>query len=280
MNYIEEWLNHLLVNEGKSKNTVFNYQRDIIELFEYLDKDVNEIKKQDIDKFIVYLNKKGNSVSSRSRKISAIKSFFNYLEDNEIISNNPAKKIKKPKLPKKQPKYLTVEEAYRLLDVIFDNRDKAIVLLFLNTGLRLSELINIDITDIKDDILIVEGKGNKERYIPLTTACINSINKYLEERPSTEEKALFLSNRGKRINERTIQKMIKKYIRRAGLDENYSVHTLRHSWATIMLEQGASIRDIQEMLGHSNITTTQIYTHITHNRKKEIVNRNPLGRVN
>lgn len=278
MNYIEEWLNHLLVNEGKSKNTVFNYQRDITELFEYLNKDVNEIKKQDIDKFIVHLNKKGNSVSSRSRKISSIKSFFNYLKDNEIINDNPAEKIKKPKLPKKQPKYLTLDEAKKLLNVIFNKRDKAIVTLLLNTGLRLSELVNIDVADIKGDTLKLNGKGGKEREIPLTPSCIDAINQYLEIRPNY--KPLFLSNRGNRINKRTVQKLVKKYIKKAKLNEEYSVHTLRHTCATLLLESDVDIRTIQEILGHERISTTEIYTHVSSKRKRMAVNRNPLGRVN
>jgi len=204
---------------GKSQNTINNYKIDLNLLFNYLDNQninrIADVKLQDLLGFIAFCNKRGDANSTRSRRVSSIKSFFKYLSTKaKIIKENPAIELEHPKLNKRNPEYLTLNEAKKLLKVI-DGKDKvrdyAIITLFLNCGLRLSELVSIDIDKIKGDTLTVVGKGNKERTIYLNEACVQAIEDYLKVRPKVDTKALFVSERKQRMSYRTIQDMIKKY---------------------------------------------------------------------
>jgi integrase/recombinase XerD len=304
---LNDFLGYLYTVKGKSLNTIDGYKVDLRLFLKYIKKikynlkneiddidisDVNaELIKQiilsDIYSFINYVSiKRQNSTYARARKIAAIRSFFNYLETKaKIIKENPARELESPKINKRHPVYLTLEQSKKLLDSIKGRnkeRDVAIITLFLNCGLRLSELVSIDISKIKGDTLTVVGKGNKERTVYLNKACIKAINSYLAVRPKdgvVDKDALFLSERKKRIDKRTVEKLVKKYIISAGLlNDKYTPHKLRHTAATLMYKYGkVDIRALQHILGHESVSTTQIYTHIDDEILRDAVKSNPLS---
>ena len=260
---------------------------------------IKKIKLDDIHAFIAFLtNEYHSKATTRARKISTIRIFFNYLANKaSLIEINPAQNLETPKLDKRLPKYLSLEDSKRLLDVASheDNRnaerDYAIITLFLNCGLRLSELVGINVKDIdfSECKLNVIGKGNKERTIYLNKACMNALTEYLDVRPKegikhdkkNSEKALFLSERKERISNRTVQYIVYKELELAGLDtRKYSVHKLRHTAATLMYQYGnVDIRALQELLGHESISTTEIYTHVSNDQVRSAVERNPLANI-
>lgn len=237
-----------------------------------------------------------SSPATRARKISSLRVFFKYLTSKaKILEINPAQDLETPKLGRRMPKYLSLEESKKLLNVTQDEtnrnniRDYAIITLFLNCGMRLSELVNINIKDIdfSESKMTVIGKGNKERTIYLNKACLNAINSYLAIRPHDKVKydsrdALFLSERKERISNRSVQDIVKKELGKAGLDtKKYSVHKLRHTAATLMYQYGdVDIRALQELLGHESISTTEIYTHVNDERVRNAVESNPLSNFN
>lgn len=307
---LEDFLNYIETIKGKSENTVKEYFFDLRTLLRFLklryklvDKNIpfDEIDISDVDEtiirrvtlqdlyaFISFVDKdRNNKNNAKARKVASIRSFFKYLTTKiKIISENPALDLESPKTSVRHPVHLTLEEAENLLDSIdgsFKERDYAIITLFLNCGLRLSELVSIDIDKIKGDTLTVVGKGNKERTIYLNEACLQAISDYLRVRPTDGVKtpnALFLSNRKSRISNKTVQYLVKKYIKEAGLDtETYSTHKLRHTAATLMYKYGnVDIRALQQILGHENVSTTQIYTHIDDERLRKAVKSNPLSK--
>ena len=309
---LEDYLNYMETIKGKSPNTVKEYRYDLRTFFRFLkirykvvnknldfdqipidDINVEFIKKvtiQDLYAYISYVDKnKGNGNYAKARKVASIRSFFNYLCSKvKLIDTNPAEDLEFPKISGRQPVYLTLEQSINLLNTVnfnknefFRKRDFAIITLFLNCGLRLSELVSIDINKIKNDTLTVIGKGNKERTIYLNEACIDAINNYLEVRyKDTDEKALFLSKRRNRMSTRAVQHMVDKYLQLSGLDTSvYSTHKLRHTAATLMYKYGnVDIRALQEILGHESVSTTQIYTHIDDDRLRKAVESNPLSK--
>ncbi len=312
-NLLDDFLDYMKSTKGASESTVKEYYYDIRLFLRFLkqrrglakDIEFNEIdiedvgiemlssvKKQDIYAFNAFLEKTRN-VSNRTkyRKVSSIRAFFNYLSTKiDVIEYNPIENIDMPKLEKTLPQYLDLNEAISLLETInkaekkepYKSRDYAIATLFLNCGMRLSELSSIDLKDIsKDNTLRVLGKGNKERTIYLNKACQNALDIYLKNRPKVDTDALFLSMRNTRISNRAIQHMIEKYIIETGLDpKKYTVHKLRHTAATLMYQYGnADIRSLQEILGHESITTTQIYTHVRSEQLKQTIDSNPLAIV-
>ena len=246
--------------------------------------------------FLAYLTKNYNSkATTRSRKVSSLRVFFKYLTQKKLIAINPAQDLETPKIGKRLPKYLTLEDSKKLLYVASEEdtrntkRNFAITTLFLNCGMRLSELVGINIKNIAFDEcqMTVIGKGNKERTIYLNKACINAIEDYLKVRPKTNfansdaEKALFLSERRQRISRRMVQQIIYDELRKAGLDsDKYSVHKLRHTAATLMYQYGqVDIRALQELLGHESISTTEIYTHVSNQQVRDAVEKNPLANL-
>lgn len=305
----QDFLSYMDTIKGKSAKTIREYHYDLRSFFRFLklhyrliplDSDLSTITITDIDiefikkislsdlyAYMSYLSlDKSNKVTSRARKVASLRSFFNYLSTKaKVLEVNPAKELESPKLGKRIPKYLNVEESKQLLNAIDgDNkeRDFAIITLFLNCGMRLSELISINLSQIKDDKLTVLGKGNKERTIYLNQASKNALNEYLRVRPKDnlkDKNALFLSEQRKRISPRTVQYIVKKYIIAAGLDpEKISPHKLRHTAATLMYQYGnVDIRSLQEILGHESVSTTEIYTHINKDQLKDAVNKNPLA---
>ncbi|MGF7397147.1 tyrosine recombinase XerC [Thermoanaerobacterium thermosaccharolyticum] len=308
---LEEFLNYFSTIKARSPNTVKAYEYDLVLFFRFIkvrknlssDSDFDQIDISDVDISLVesidlndlyaYLSfvthERSNTPPARARKVASLRSFYNYLyAKRKVITKNPALELESPKLGIRQPVYLTLDESMKLLDSIdgpFKERDYAIITLFLNCGLRLSELANINISDIKDDKLTVIGKGNKQRTVYLNDACISAINEYLKVRPHDgvkDKKALFLSKRLQRISIKTIQYIVKKHLKDANLDgKKYSTHKLRHTAATLMYRYGkVDIRTLQRLLGHSNVSTTQIYTHVDDSQLRDAVSRNPLSELN
>lgn len=229
----------------------------------------------------------GLSPAARARKISSIRAFFKYLtEKANLFELNPVAHLESPALRQALPRYLSVEDSMKLLDHVegaYAARDYCILTLFLNCGLRVSELAGIDLNDIQGNTVRVLGKGNKERMLALSNACTDAIAQYLPQRvtPNARDKnALFISKQRNRINVQTIKWLVKKYLDRAGLDSTkYSAHKLRHTAATLMYQNGVDIRTLQNVLGHTNLDTTMIYTHIDDVNIREAAERNPLANV-
>ncbi len=308
---IEDFLSYLETIKGKSQNTTSAYKYDLVLFMRFLkirrkiyasDFPLNEIDISDIDDlfmksinlsdlygFLAFAaNIRGNKSHARARKVACLRSYFKYLHTKvHLIDDNPTIELETPKTGERQPIHLTLEESRTLLDSISSEnteRDYAIITLFLNCGLRLSELCSIDINRIKGDTLAVVGKGNKERTVYLNDACRLAIDSYLKIRPRDQIKdrqALFLSERKQRISKRTVQYIVKNQLEKAGLNiEKYSAHKLRHTAATLMYKHGnVDIRALQQILGHENISTTQIYTHLDDDRLRKAVKSNPLSDV-
>lgn len=291
--------------KGKSVNTIKEYALDLHVFFQFMKQykgldnpeDISDLNFEfvktiqlvDLYAYLTYMaEERQNIATTRARKVACLRSYFKYMSSKaKYIDDNPAKELDSPKTKQSLPRYLDLEESKKLLaSVEGENkyRDYAILTLFLNCGLRLSELVNINISDFKDDILIVTGKGNKERVIYLNEACLSAVRNYLRVRPTDnviDKKALFLSNRLTRISNKTVQWLVKKYIKSAGLDESkYSVHKLRHTAATLMYKYAnTDLRTLQEILGHNQLATTQIYTHIDDAQRRNAVKNNPLSQI-
>ncbi len=229
----------------------------------------------------------GIEASARARKLSSIKSFFKYLTvRTKQLQENPVADFEYPKLRKSLPKYLTLEESSRLLQAVSgknEKRDYAILMLFLNCGIRRSELVNLNLTDVYEDRIRVIGKGNKERFVYFGTACRKAIDDYLTERQNKElsdNRALFGSRENNRITVTAVHRLVKKALLQAGLDSTqFSAHKLRHTAATMMLSGGVDVKTVQEVLGHENLNTTQIYTHIENTELKIAAEANPISKL-
>jgi len=306
---MSDFLEYLLSIKGKSEKTVNEYFLDLRTFYRFLVKRfklsidvdnfeeidislvtldlIKKIKIMDLHSFIAYVDReRNNSNRTKARKIACLRSYFKYLYSIvKLIPENPALNLETPKSNSRLPVALTLDESKELLSSISglnEKRDYAIIMLFLNCGLRLSELISIDIDKIKGDTLTVVGKGNKERTIYLNEVCLNALHDYLQVRHDPKpgsENALFISNRKTRISQKGVQHMLDKYLVEAGLSgKHYSPHKLRHTAATLMYQYGhVDIRALQEILGHENISTTQIYTHINKEQLRDAVKQNPLN---
>ena len=229
----------------------------------------------------------GISASSRARKLSAIKSFYKYLTiRTKLLQENPVADLEYPKLRKSLPKYLTLEQSAALLKAVSgtnEKRDYAILMLFLNCGIRRSELVGLNVSDVYEDRIRVVGKGNKERFVYFGSACRKAIDAYMEIRSKvilTDNRALFGSRNGNRISTDAVHRLVKKALLQAGLDATqFSAHKLRHTAATMMLSGGVDVKTVQEVLGHENLNTTQIYTHIENTELKLAAEANPLSKL-
>jgi site-specific recombinase XerD len=229
----------------------------------------------------------GVSASTRARKLSAIKSFYKYLTvRTKQLADNPVADLEYPKLRKSLPKYLTLDQAARLLRSVSgtnEKRDYAILMLFLNCGIRRSELVGLNISDVYEDRIRVVGKGNKERIVYFGSACHKAIDAYMEERRNivlTDNRAMFGSRNGNRISVTAVHRLVEKALLKAGLDATqFSAHKLRHTAATMMLSGGVDVKTVQEVLGHENLNTTQIYTHIESTELKIAAEANPLSKL-
>jgi len=294
---IQSYEDYLTIIQEKASSTAYVYTVDIMLFIDYLktkdkylDLEVDEhfiklIDLKDLYGFLSYVKKdRDNSSFARARKIAAIKSFFKYCETKlKILDSNPCIELEVPKQPSKQIYYLTLEESESLLkDIIGRNkkRDLAILTLFLNCGLRLSELCNIKIKDMKGDMLVVRGKGDKDRTVYLNEQCIECIDIYKEERKHIKHSYLFLSERKTQVSKRMVQYIVRNNIAATGLDTSkYSTHKLRHTAATLLYKHSkVDIRTIQKILGHKNIGTTQVYTHVDDEDLRKAIKSNPLNK--
>jgi integrase/recombinase XerD len=278
---LNEFAFFLSVEKGLSSNTIASYQFDLKKFFNFLnEKKIADVKSVDrivLEEFINYLNLSEVSLRSQSRYLSSLRTFFRFLIEKNIINSNPVEKIESPKIRRALPNVLTVEEVLQILNSVpTDNcigiRDRAILETLYACGLRISELINLKQRDIlkEQEILIVFGKGSKERIVPIGSSALQWINLYQQKCRSSFEKIgsdskdiLFLNKFGKKFSRMGIWKIIRSYALLVGLENKVHPHIFRHSFATHLIEGGADIRIVQEMLGHSDISTTQIYTHIT-----------------
>lgn len=312
-----EFLNYLENVKGKSINTIKGYSVDLGLFFKFLkvykglennielekieeveisdlgDNFIKNISLSDIYAFLAFLEKvRNNSAYARARKVATLKSFFKFLNSKiKLIDENPTVELESPKINKRHPVYLTLDQSITVLNSMDKEnknyyRDYCILTLFLNCGMRLSELCNIEIEKIKGDTLTIIGKGNKERTVYLNEASIAAIENYLKNRKdlkATEEakKYLFLSSKYRPINKRSVEILVKKHIENAGFkDQKYTPHKLRHTAATLMYKYGnVDIRSLQNILGHENISTTQIYTHVDDETLREAVKTNPLANI-
>lgn len=274
--YISEFLSYLELNLNYSNNTIKSYDNDLRKISAYFGKkDLLNLTIKDIEKYLNTLNEL--APSSISHNISSLKTFYNYLVKVGKCNINPMSGIKQPKLGTHLPTYLTIEEVERLLDIEietpFDARNKAILELMYATGLRISEVVSLEFNNIDYDECIVRvmGKGSKERIVPINDIALECLKDYIENyRPlmikNNMNNYLFLNNHGNIMTRQGVFKVLKKECLLKGITKNVSPHTLRHTFATHLLENGADLRIIQELLGHSDIATTQIYTHLTNER--------------
>ena len=274
--YIADFLSYLELDLNYSDNTIKSYDNDLSKLADfYPKKDLLKLSIHDLEKYINTLN--DLAPTTVSHNISSIKTFYSYYTKINKISNNPSDALKQPKIGKHLPDYLTEDEIDKLLDIKietpFDARNKAILELMYGTGLRISEVISLEFNniDFEDCIVRVIGKGSKERIVPINDYALEALKTYVEDyRPSMLKKNinnyLFLNNHGKQMTRQGIFKMIKAECDKKNIDKDISPHTLRHTFATHLLMNGADLRVIQELLGHSDISTTQIYTHLTNEK--------------
>lgn len=313
---VVDFLNYLETIKGKSPNTIKGYEIDLTLFFRFLkiykglitddSLDFSEIDIRDIDNsfvrkikltdlyaFLSFAEKqRENGSYARARKVAALKSYFKFLNGKaKIIDDNPTLELESPKINKRHPVYLSLDESVNLLSSLDkDNknyyRDYCILTLFLNCGMRLSELCSIKLDKIKGDTLTIIGKGDKERTVYLNEACLKAIDNYLAVRDTSkctpeDKEYLLLSSRFKPINKRTVELLVKKHIFNSGLsNEKYTPHKLRHTAATLMYKHGnVDIRSLQSILGHENISTTQIYTHVDEEILRDAVNSNPLSKL-
>ena len=273
---LENYRNYLKYERAYSDNTVGAYMNDLNKYEEFLKKDILESDTEELEKYLKYI--KNLESTTVAHKITSIKSYFNYNIKRGIVSVNPADKVSRPKLTKHLPEYLTEEEVGKLLDVEvrspYDYRNKTILELLYSSGIRISELVNIKTPnyDSEECLIRIMGKGSKERIVPLGDYAVNIMNDYMNNyRPLINKKHtdyVFINNRGDKISRQFIFKVIKKEALKKGIKKDISPHTLRHTFATHLLKNGADLRIIQELLGHENISTTQIYTHVTNNKLK------------
>lgn len=311
---IRDFLTYNETIKGKSTRSVNEYYLDLQTFFRYLllvrgivpdNTDFEKISIETVDldliktvtisdlyAFIVYCkDERGNNASTRARKTSTLRIFFKYLSSQvHLLETNPAEMLDSPKVKQSLPKHLTLEDSLELLNAVEGpnkERDYCIITLFLNCGMRLSELCGLNLSDIHEDgTMRLLGKGNKERIVYINDACKAALKNYIAVRPndgviSTDKNALFISRNRKRISNKTVQHIVKTYLAKAGLgDRGLSTHKLRHTAATLMYQHGnVDIRVLKDILGHANLGTTQIYTHISDNQIKNAIESNPLSKV-
>ena len=281
--YIDDFSDYLKIDKNYSANTIESYIRDIRNFLEYTDKEILDISKKDIDNYILHVLPKYNE-SSINRIIASIKSFYKYLSIYKGYINI-SEDVESLKRKKTLPKYLSIEEVDNLLDIkletAFDYRNKAILELLYATGLRATELVNLDLNniDLSNMVVNVYGKGSKERIVPLSHVAINYLDLYINKyrsmlfvKKQKPTDSLFLNNHGNRMTRQGLYKIIGEIAKQKKIDKEITPHVLRHSFATHLIECGADIRSVQELLGHENVVTTEIYTHLANNFIKDNYN--------
>ncbi len=281
--YIEKFTRYLEVEKNYSSHTVLNYRLDLEDFKKFLGGiDLEKIDYLTLRKYLALLKERNLRMRTVGRHISTLRSFFKFLTRDGYLKTNPILMLSSPKPEKHLPSFMTEQEVARLIESAFAKdekderglRDRAVLETFYSTGVRISELAGLNVEDIDfiGGIAKVMGKGKKERIAPIGDAAILCIRKYLERR-KRESDVLFLNKSGKRISVRGIRDIVKKYILRAGIKQGVSAHTFRHSFATHLLNRGADLRTVQELLGHANLSTTQIYTHLTTEKLKSVYDK-------
>jgi integrase/recombinase XerC len=294
---IEIFTRWLEVEKGYSSHTVSGYKRDILEFYSTLKKDsrVDSVSVLEIRKFVVGLHGR-NSGATVARKLSALRTFFRFAQREKRITVDPVTSIVGPKVGRFIPVFLTVDETFALLEApassdTYMARDRAILELLYSTGMRVSELVSRDLVDLdfKEEMLTVRGKGDKERLVPVGAPAIEAVKNWLAQRNqlielragrgrTVEKEALFLNGRGGRLSVRSVERMVKAYGEKAGILQMVTPHALRHSFATHLLEMGADLRSVQELLGHASLSTTQRYTHLTLDHLSDVYDKaHPLA---
>ena len=309
--YLRDFLFYMLTIRGRSPKTVNAYYVDLRTFLRYIrmvkesgytNTEFTEIPTQDIGIDVIQritlsdiyeflnftLSERQNNAKTRSRKVSSLRSFYKYLTTKAgLLEENIVKDLEVPTAKKAMPKYLTLEESMELManvDTSFSQRDYCIIALFLNCGMRLSELVGINLQDIRGNTVKLLGKGNKERIVYLNESCIFALEQYVSVRkspPGPDRNALFLSSRGQRLTPRRVQQIVNECLRAAGLDgKGYSPHKLRHTAATLMYQHGnVDIRVLKEILGHANLATTEIYTHVSNKQIENAATSSPLSKI-
>lgn len=291
--YILKFIEELMYEKKYSNHTISGYSKDLDIFLEYLNendiKRYSDVEYQDIRLFINYLFDLKYNNKTISRIISSLRSFFKFLKANDYIKSNPMLLVSNPKLEKKLPKYLNFDETEKLLNAFDDSeigiRNTLILEMLYSTGIRVSEIINIKVNDIsmEDKYIKILGKGSKDRIVYFGTRCFELINKYMNQCYSLLNKDnlpyLLLSKKGKKISDRAVRKIVDDASQIAGIKLKISPHVLRHTFATHMLTDGADLRSVQELLGHENLSTTQIYTHLTNEKIRNVyLNAHPRAR--
>ena len=274
---ISEYLTYLEVERGLSQNTILAYENDILGFFDYFKniEDPNEIKRIHFSEYTAHLAESGLLSSSVTRKIASIKGFFRYLSANKEIKSNPSLSLSAPKIPKRLPKVISYEEIEKLLKNRLTTKEKAVFELLYATGLRVSELVNLTVknVDFKSNLIKTTGKGSKDRIVPMGKKAKEALNHYMKERglllktklgSEAESDFVFLNEKSEKISRQWVYNFIKK--QGETINKTISPHTIRHSFATHLLENGADLRAVQELLGHRSVVTTQLYTHISKKR--------------
>ena len=285
---LRSFLNYLLVDKGLSNNTVKAYEADISSFFQWLNNEdlkYKNLQEGHINQYISFLFQRMMRSSSVNRKISSIKSFYIFLVKRNFLKNSPLNDLVTPKQEKYLPESMSEAEVDKLLnspDVAnkIENRDKAMIEMLYATGMRISELVNLKITDVdmKRCVVKVFGKGSKERLVPFGETALDSLKSYLNNRERSSSKEIFLSNRGKKMTRVAFWQRVKVYLIRENLKNSISPHTLRHAFATHLINRGADLRSVQLLLGHSDLSTTQIYTHIAKQRLSDVLKKHhPRG---
>lgn len=288
--YYQKYLDYLEFERRLSKNTILSYQ-DSLKRFNtfIMPKNILEITKNDITAYLKF--NENMAIKSRAHYLTVIRNFYQFLIDEEIIEFNPCENILMPKIEKTLPNYLTEEEIKKILDINlntpYDYRNKAMLELLYATGIRISELINLKLENIyfDDDVILVKGKGNKERICPFSTYAKHYLKVYLENYRNslikkTKNNYVFLNNHGKNMTRQGFFKILKEIANKKKITKEISPHTIRHSFATNLLKNGADLRIIQELLGHSDLSTTEIYTHVVDEKKKEDYQNHPHAKKN
>lgn len=290
MDNVKSFLNYLKVYKNYSELTIKNYYNDLTEFSLYIKKDLTRVKKEDIKSYLKYLFDKDNSNRTVSRKISTLKSFYKYLKENDVIKSSPALSIKYPKADKKLPNFVPYNELESMINATkkdtFYERDDLIIELMYATGVRVSELVNIKLDDIdfETNSIRILGKGSYMRTVYFGEYARDAIFKYMNGLRikllnGKESEYLFLNKNGNNITTRGIQKIIDKIVSETEVKTKVSPHTLRHTFATHLLDNGCDLRSVQELLGHKNINTTEVYTHVTGERLKDVYFKShPRGR--
>lgn len=287
---IEDFIHYLVVERGLAPNTIESYKRDLVKYAEYLKKvetvsSFEEVTREHIIAFMRYMMENGKSSKTIARHVASIRSFHQFLLREHIVDKDPSVHIETPQVERTLPKVLSPDEVEALLtapdeSTPFGKREKAMLELLYATGIRVTELMNLNVEDVHMTMGFVRciGKGDKERIVPMGKMASGALQKYIEEsRPkllkrNQKEEALFLNHHGRRLTRQGFWKILKKLALSAQIEKELTPHTLRHSFATHLLENGADLRAVQEMLGHADISTTQIYTHVTKKRLKDVYN--------